>query len=125
MEINKPEVVAELTEAFMSYEAALNVNDVATLDRLFWASPEVVRYGPREALYGREEILAFRRARPAAGLERTLGRTVITTFGTDFGTAVAEFHRIGMDRTGRQSQSWVRLADGWRIVAAHVSYAED
>lgn len=125
MDINRPDVVAELTEAFLAYEAALIGNDVATLDRLFWASPEVVRYGPREALYGRDAILAFRKARPSAGLDRTLGRTVITTFGRDFGTAVAEFRRIGIDRTGRQSQSWARLPEGWRIVAAHVSYAED
>lgn len=124
MDINRPEVVAELTEAFMAYEAALVGNDVETLDRLFWASPEVVRYGPREALYGREEILAFRKARPSAGLDRSQIRTVITTFGTDFGTAFAEFRRPGIDRIGRQSQSWARLPGGWRIVAAHVSFEE-
>ena len=124
MEINRPEVVEELTASFLAYEAALVGNDVETLDRLFWASPQVVRYGPREALYGRDEILAFRKARLSAGLDRTLIRTVITTFGTDFGTAVAEFRRPVIDRTGRQSQSWARLSDGWRIVAAHVSFVE-
>ena len=124
MEINRPDTVAELTAAFDAYEVALVGNDVATLDRLFWASPEVVRYGPREALYGRDEILTFRRARPSAGLDRTLTRTVITTFGREFGTASAEFNRPGATRTGRQSQSWVRMADGWRIVAAHVSFED-
>lgn len=124
MDINTPETVAALTEAFNAYEAALVGNDVATLDGLFWNSAEVVRYGPREALYGRDEILAFRKARPATGLDRTLTRTVITTFGTAFGTAVTEFRRPGTSRTGRQSQSWVRLPEGWRIVAAHVSYED-
>ncbi len=124
MDINQPEIHAELTKAFLAYEAALVGNDVETLDRLFWASPEVVRFGPREALYGRDEILAFRKARPSAGLDRTLVRTVITTFGTDFGTAFAEFRRPGVERTGRQSQSWARIDGTWRIVAAHVSFEE-
>jgi hypothetical protein len=124
MDINRPEIVAELTEAFLAYEAALVGNDIETLDRLFWASPEVVRYGPRETLYGRDEILAFRKARPSTGLDRTLVRTVITTFGTDYATAFAEFRRPGIDRTGRQSQSWARLDGAWRIVAAHVSFEE-
>ena len=124
MEINKTDVVAEVTMAFDAYEAALVGNDVEALDRLFWASPEVVRYGPSEALYGRDEILAFRKARPSAGLERALMRTVITTFGDDFGIAFAEFRRPGVARTGRQSHSWARLPEGWRIVAAHVSFEE-
>jgi hypothetical protein len=124
MDVNRPEIVAELAAAFEAYEAALVGNDVETLDALFWASRDVVRFGPREALYGRDEILAFRRARPSEGLARTLVRTVITTFGEDFGTAVAEFHRPSEGRTGRQSQSWVRLPEGWRIVAAHVSFEE-
>lgn len=124
MEINKPVPLKDLTAAFSAYEAALTGNDVDVLDRLFWASEATVRYGPREALYGRDEILAFRKARPSAGLARELTRTVITTFGDDFGTAVTEFRRPGVSRTGRQSQSWVRLSDGWRIVAAHVSFEE-
>jgi hypothetical protein len=124
MKINLPDAVKELTAAFETYEAALVSNDVETLDRLFWASPEVVRYGPREALYGRDEILAFRKARASSGLERSLIRTVITTFGTEFGTAFTEFRRPGVDRMGRQSQSWIRLSEGWRIAAAHVSFEE-
>lgn len=124
MEINRPDTLADLTAAFMAYEDALVGNDVDTLDRLFWASADVVRFGPREALYGRDEILAFRRARPSAGLDRTLTRTVITTFGCDFGTACTEFTRPCVARPGRQSQSWARMPEGWRIVAAHVSLAE-
>lgn len=124
MQINSPRALAELTAAFEAYEAALIANEVETLDRLFWASSDVVRYGPKEALYGRNEILAFRKARPSTGLDRTLIRTVITTFGADFGTAFAEFRRPGVEKTGRQSQTWVRLPEGWRIAAAHVSFVE-
>ncbi|MGF1551450.1 MAG: oxalurate catabolism protein HpxZ [Paracoccaceae bacterium] len=124
MEINLPDVLAEVTAAFEAYEAALTGNDVATLDRLFWTSDEVVRYGATECLYGHEEILAFRKARPSGGLERRLTRTVITTFGRDFATASTEFVREGSPRTGRQSHAWARLPEGWRIVAAHVSLME-
>ena len=122
MEINLPEVVAEVTDAFARYEAALTGNDVAVLDALFWDDPRTIRYGPAESLYGRAEILAFRRARPSAGLDRRLSRTVITTFGRDLATANTEFHRDGTDAVGRQSQTWVRLPEGWRVVAAHVSH---
>ncbi|MGY6633723.1 MAG: oxalurate catabolism protein HpxZ [Alkalilacustris sp.] len=121
MQINDPDVVAEVAAAFARYEAALTGNDVAVLDELFWDDPRTIRYGPAESLYGRAEILAFRRARPAAGLDRRLSRTVITTFGRDLATANTEFHRDGTDAVGRQSQTWVRMADGWRVVAAHVS----
>ena len=120
-EINRPEVLAEVSAAFARYEAALVSNDVAVLDELFWASPHTIRYGPAESLYGRDEILAFRKARPSAGLDRTLRRTVITTFGSDTATANTEFTRAGTEKVGRQSQTWVRLPKGWRIVAAHVS----
>ncbi|MEM8595407.1 MAG: oxalurate catabolism protein HpxZ [Pseudomonadota bacterium] len=121
MEINIPEVHAEVTAAFEAYEKALTGNDVAVLDQLFWASPHVIRYGATECLYGQEEILAFRKARPSAGLDRRLTRTVITTFGQDFATASTEFRREGVDRIGRQQQTWVRLPGGWRVVAAQVS----
>jgi hypothetical protein len=121
MVINRPDVVAEVEAAFARYEAALVGNDVAVLDELFWASPHTIRYGPAESLYGQDEILAFRKARPSAGLERVLRRTVITTFGEDYATANTEFTRDGTTKIGRQSQSWVRLEDGWRVVAAHVS----
>lgn len=124
MDINLPEPIAGLSAAFEAYEAALVGNDVETLDRLFWTSAETVRYGPKEALYGADEILAFRKSRPAVGLERTLTRTVVTTFGTDFGTAFTEFMRPGIDRAGRQSQTWVRMPEGWRVVAAHISFEE-
>ena len=120
MEINIPEVLAEVTEAFRRYETALVTNDVPVLDELFWDSPHVIRYGVGENLYGSAEIAAFRAARPSVGLQRELERTVITTFGWDFATANTMFRRG--DRLGRQSQSWARLPGlGWRVVAAHVS----
>ncbi len=123
MEINIPEVVAEVTGQFMRYERALTSNDVEVLDELFWDSPHTLRYGATEILHGAEEIKAFRAGRSPAGLERELLRTVITTYGRDFATANTTFRRAGNDRTGRQSQSWVRIPGiGWRVVAAHVSF---
>jgi hypothetical protein len=121
MEINIPYVVAEVSAQFARYERALTTNDVAVLDELFWNSPHTLRYGVGENLYGYGEIAAFRAARPAQGLQREVLRTVITTYGRDFATANIEFRRAGSERTGRQSQTWVRLPEGWRVVAAHVS----
>ena len=121
MTINDPVTVAEVTAAFERYETALVANDVATLDELFWNSPHTLRYGVGENLYGFDAIAAFRSARPSAGLARQLTRTVVTTFGNDLATANTEFRRDGAGRTGRQSQTWVRMPQGWRVVAAHVS----
>ena len=121
MEINRPDVLAEVTEAFARYERALVGNDIETLDRLFWNSPLVLRYGTGENLYGIEAIRAFRSARPAADLARDLSNTVITCFGRNMATANTEFRRHGSGVAGRQSQTWVRLDAGWCIVAAHVS----
>ena len=120
-EINLPDVLAELTAVFARYEDALVNNRIDVLDELFWPSEFTVRYGVGENLRGIEAIRAFRLARPAAGLVRTLSHTVITTYGRDFGTAMTEFQREGSSRSGRQSQTWVRFAEGWRVVAAHVS----
>lgn len=122
--INLPDVLAEVTAAFVRYEAALVSNDVAVLDELFWNSPQTLRYGVGENLYGYAAIQAFRAGRPAQGLARTLLHTVITTYGHDFASANVEFQREGSSRTGRQSQTWMRTADGWRVVAAHVSLLE-
>lgn len=122
--INLPEVVAEVRAMFDRYEAALVGNDVAVLDELFWNSPSVLRYGATENLYGHDAIASFRGARSAANLARTVSRTEITTFGHDFATANIEFRRAGDPRTGRQSQTWVRLPEGWRVVAAHVSLVD-
>jgi len=119
--INLPDVVAEVTSAFERYEQALVSNDVAVLDELFWDSPHTLRYGATENLYGYGAIRNFRAGRPAQGLARTLLNTAITTYGRDFATANVEFQRAGSDRTGRQSQTWMRTPDGWRVVAAHVS----
>lgn len=121
-DINHPEVLVEVSAAFARYEKALAANDVALLDELFWDSPFTLRYGTGENLYGIDAIRAFRQARNPAGLERTLQHTVITSFGTDFATANTEFQRAGQP-AGRQSQTWVRMARGWRVVAAHVSFA--
>jgi hypothetical protein len=121
MDINLPDVLADVTAAFERYEVALVTNDVAVLDELFWNSPHTLRYGATENLYGYPEIQAFRAGRPSTGLARTLGRTVITTYGCDVATANTEFHRAGSDRVGRQSQTWLRTPEGWRVVAAHVS----
>jgi len=118
--INLPGVVAEVRGEFDRYEAALVGNDVAALDAFFWDSAFALRYGATENLYGHDAIAAFRAARPAANLARTVTKAVITTFGTDFATANMEFERPG-GAAGRQSQTWVRLPPGWRIVAAHVS----
>ena len=121
MDVNLPDVVAEVQLAFDRYERALVANDVKVLDELFWRSPHTIRYGATENLYGYEAIQAFRAGRPAQGLSRSLTRTVITTFGHDTATANTEFSRSGTDRVGRQSQTWVRTPDGWRVVSAHVS----
>jgi len=122
MEIDLPEVVAEVKAAFERYEKALIANDVATLDALFRDDPRTIRYGGFENLYGFAEIMAFRAARPSAGLARTLSKTVITTYGRDFAVASTLYDRPSFPgKVGRQMQTWVRFPDGWRVVAAHVS----
>lgn len=122
MQIDLPDVVAEVREAFTRYETALVSNDTATLDELFHSDARTVRYGVGENLYGIDQIRAFRNARPPIGLARTLAQTVITTYGRDFATASTLFYRNNAsDKVGRQMQSWVRFPDGWRVVAAHVS----
>ena len=125
MEIDLPEVVAEVTAAFERYEKALVSNDVAVLDSIFRNDPRVIRYGGGENLYGYQEIAAFRAARSPVGLTRTLSKTVITTYGRDFAVASTLFHRASMrGKVGRQMQTWVRFPDGWHVVAAHVSLIE-
>ncbi|MGE0210696.1 MAG: oxalurate catabolism protein HpxZ [Parvibaculaceae bacterium] len=121
MHINLPDVHAEVMAAVMRYERALVANDVPVLDELFWASQHTIRYGATEMLYGTEEIAAFRRARDTKGLPRTIRQLVVTTFGTQFATANLEFERNGAPGVGRQSQSWVRMPEGWKVVSAHVS----
>ncbi len=121
MDIDLPEIHAEVTAAFARYEDALIHNKVDVLDELFWTDPRTIRYGTGENLYGAAEILAFRQSRPSQGLLRQLQRTQITTYGRDFATAMTLFQREGSRKIGRQSQTWVRTTDGWRVVAAHVS----
>jgi len=122
MVIDDPAVKAEVEAAFRAYEVALTTNDVPTLEALFRDDSRTIRYGIGENLYGMDAIRAFRRARSPVGLERVLARTVITTYGRDFATAMTLFTRDNAPgKTGRQSQTWVRFPEGWRVVAAHVS----
>jgi hypothetical protein len=122
MQVNQPQALAELTAAFEAYERALLGNDIEGLNRLFWESPLTLRYGVRELLYSHAEIARFRRERGAIDQRRTLRNTRITTFGRDFGTANTEYLPHGSERVGRQSQTWVRTPEGWKIVSAHVSF---
>jgi 1-carboxybiuret hydrolase subunit AtzH-like protein len=122
MEIDLPDVVAEVRDAFDRYEQALVSNDVETLDALFLDDPRVGRVGGTENLFGYDQIKEFRAARSPAGLARTLANTVITTYGRDFAIASTLFHRTTLPgKVGRQMQTWVRFRDGWFVVAAHVS----
>ena len=121
MEINAPDVLAEVTAVFARYEDALVNNQVDVLDALFWHAPTTIRYGIGENLIGIDAIRRFRVARAATGLARRLENTVITTYGRDSATAMTEFYRDGSRRIGRQSQTWVRMPEGWRVVAAQVS----
>jgi hypothetical protein len=123
MIINDPEVVAELQALYSRYEQAFVTNDVEILVELFWAGPQVMRFGAGENLYGPYEIEAFRRSRPAVNLARTVKRLDIVSFGRDLASITLEFTRPAVNGTvfGRQSQVWVRFEEGWRIVQAHVS----
>ena len=126
MEIDLPEVVAEVKAEFARYEKAVTSNDVATLDAIFHDDPRTIRYGGTENLYGYAEIAAFRAARSPAGLARTLSRTVISTYGRDYAVASTLFHRVSNPgKIGRQMQTWVRFKEGWRVVAAHVSMIDE
>jgi hypothetical protein len=122
-QVNLPDVVAEVEAVFQRYETALVNNDVAVLDELFWNHPLTLRFGATENLWSFEEIAAFRASRPSQGLQRTILQKVIQTFGQDFATASVRFERAGKPGwVGRQQQTWVRTPDGWRVVAAHVSF---
>ena len=127
MEIDLPDVLAEVTAQFARYEKALVSNDVAVLDELFRNDPRTLRYGIGENLYGYAEINAFRAARSPVGLNRKTAKTVITTYGRDAAVASTLFYRDAWSgsKVGRQMQTWVRFAEGWRIVAAHVSIIDE
>ncbi|WP_428030303.1 oxalurate catabolism protein HpxZ [Ancylobacter sp.] len=126
MEIDLPEVLAEVRAAFERYERALVGNDVAELDALFWDDARTIRYGGGENLYGIAEIRAFRTARSPVGLERALANTAITTYGTDMAVASTLFRRTTVPgRVGRQMQTWMRTPEGWKVVAAHVSLIDE
>lgn len=125
MIVNDPEALAEMEMAFAAYEQALMDNDLDALDTLFWHSPLTVRIGPGQNLYGIEAIQAFRQNRVGGSPRRELLKVVITTFGREFATANCEFQRAGAPAPGRQSQTWVRFPEGWRVVAAHISMLTD
>jgi Protein of unknown function (DUF3225) len=121
MKVSIPEVVSDLEKSFYKYEKALNENDVAVLTELFWDSPQVIRYGVNEQLYGADEIRNFRSNRPAIDLRRDLLKVWIVTYGEDFATASCEYRRRETGRIGRQMQTWLRIDGAWKVVAAHVS----
>ena len=127
MEINVPEVVAEVTAAFERYETGVIGNQPEILIDSFWNNPLTIRYGTAENLYGFDEIAGYRKTRAAIGgpKKRQLRRTVITTYGRDFATANTEYVREENGKVGRQSQTWMRTPDGWRVVSAHVSLMLD
>ena len=126
MDVDLPEVLAEVTEQFARYEKALVSNDVAVLDELFRNDARTLRYGIGENLYGYEAITAFRAARSPAGLMRETAQTVITSYGRNTAVASTLFYRDSAPgRVGRQMQTWVRFAEGWKIVAAHVSIIDE
>jgi ketosteroid isomerase-like protein len=125
MIVNEPEILAQVTAAVDAYETALMTNDVEALDGFFRDAPQTVRYGVAENLYGFEAIAAFRIGRSGGSPQRSRLRTEITTFGRDFAIANVEFRREGANRTGRQSQAWIRAENGWKIVSAHVSLLQD
>lgn len=125
MKINIPEIIEEVTEAFLSYEKALTENDVNMINHLFWDDPKTLRYGPNGTLVSHAALSAFRRNRATEGVRRTLKNTSIVTFGRDFAVANTESDHEDISRTGRQSQTWVRTAKGWKIVSAHVSFHGD
>lgn len=121
MQINKPEVLTEVTERFLQYEKAINTNDIEVLDGSFFDSANTIRFGLNEELWSYDEIKAFRRTRNTAGTPRELVRYEITTYGDSLAVANAVFRRKGVDKIGRQSQTWVKFERGWKVVAAHVS----
>lgn len=124
MEINRPEVLAEVTRKFLEYERAINTNDIAVLDAAFLDSPHTVRFGMGEELWSYDEIKAFRRTPNTAGTPRELLKYSITTYGDTMAVANATFRRAGVGKLGRQSQTWVKSDAGWKVVAAHVSLVD-
>ncbi|MDH7799767.1 MULTISPECIES: oxalurate catabolism protein HpxZ [unclassified Beijerinckia] len=126
MVINDPETLREVTDAFERYETALTTNDVEALDSFFWNDDRALRYGAAENLYGYAAIQQFRAARKSGSFTRTFDRLIITTYGKDYATASLHHHpRNAPGKVGRQMQTWARLPEGWRIVAAHVSTIDD
>lgn len=125
MSLNRPEVVQAMERLHDAYEHALTINDIEALTAFFWDSPQVVRYGVAEQLYGAQELRAYRESPQAPAITaRRMIRRQITTFDEHCAAVMCEIEVVigGIARAVRQSQTWVRFPDaGWRIVAAHVS----
>ncbi|MCW5318429.1 oxalurate catabolism protein HpxZ [Nostoc sp. KVJ3] len=121
--VNDPTVVAEVTDLYLLYEEALCNNNLEMMDSLFWDTPEVARFGITENLYGGDEIRNFRQNRPNPKIERKISNLKVVTFGKDTAIVTLEFRRIinSVERFGRQSQTWYRFPEGWKVVSAHVS----
>ena len=123
MEINNPQTLADVTRQFERYQQAIVDNDIAVLNELFWDNARTIRYGISENLYGHDEIATYRGTRDPGSVARIVGKSVVTSYGSDAATSNIEFTRAGCN--GRQSQAWIRMPEGWRIVAAHVSYMKE
>jgi hypothetical protein len=120
-DVDRPDVRREIEALFEAYERALMTNDVGALNNYFWCDARVTRYGIADVQLGHDALVAFRAATPAPNFTRELSRVRITTFGADIALAMCEFHRSDTHKLGMQTQTWVRFADGWKIVSAHVS----
>lgn len=127
-DVDRPEVVVEVRAAFDAYEAALLANDIDAIDGWFWRDGRAVRFGIADRQYGYDEIAAWRATAAPVPADRVLTRVCVTTFGADVATVDCEFRNgdaggidAGPLAIGRQSQTWVRTDDGWRITSAHVS----
>jgi hypothetical protein len=121
MELNRPEIVAQVQAEFDRYELALRSHDVALLNAFFLDHPATIRYGVSEHCYGIEGVREYRMATAPLPPGRKLHRTIITTFGTEAASVATEFTSHDARLFGRQSQTWVFTSAGWKIVAAHVS----
>jgi hypothetical protein len=120
MQLDDPQIHAEVRDTFDRYEAAIAANDTATLDSIFWADPRTVRFGTTEILYGHDAIRAFR-ASVSRYAERTSRKIHIVTFGQDFAATHLEYERVETGLIGRETKIMARMPEGWRVVSAHVS----
>ena len=126
LEVNRPEVVDEITLLFEAYEAALVDKNIEVLDNTFWDSKHTIRYAMHENGYGFDEIHQHRVSRKKGpGIKEERRRLEILTLGDCFATVNLEFKIRGTKDIGRQTQTWVKFpSTGWKVVTAHVSTME-